>query len=126
MQRGSRAKTGPESKNKDLIAKIIEYNNIPVENIGSRFLPVNAENTITSDAIKDGNLMVNFQDEFGHGRLYKLSTYFSMQQKKNPYTQAPITALRQYTAVIGAPPLAGGRRTGAESTGVAQLIVNEP
>jgi hypothetical protein len=84
-------------------------NNIPVQNIGSRFLPVNAENTITSNAIEDGNLMVNFQNEFQHGRYYKQSTYNAMQQKKNPYTQAPITALKQYTAVIGAPPLAGGR-----------------
>lgn len=85
-------------------------NNIPVMNIGSRFLPINSENTISSNAIEDGNLMVNFQNEFGHWRLYKRSTYNSMQQKKNPYTQAPITALKQYTAIIGGPPLEGGGR----------------
>jgi hypothetical protein len=85
-------------------------NNIPVENIGSRFLPVNAENTIMGNAIEDGNLMVNFQNEFGHGRYYKRSTYNLMEQKKNPYNPgAPITALKQYTAVIGSPPLEGGR-----------------
>ena len=84
-------------------------NNIPVQNIGSRFLPVNAENTIMGNAIEDGDPMVNFQNEFSHGRYYKRSTYNAMQQKKNPYTQVPITALRQYTAVIG-PPLGGGKR----------------
>jgi hypothetical protein len=98
--------------NQGFVANIINNNNnnnIPVQNIGSRFLPVNAENTITGNSVADGNLMVNFQNEFQHGRLYKRSTYNALQQKKNPYTSAPITALKQYTAVIGAPPLEGGR-----------------
>lgn len=86
-------------------------NGTAIENIGSRFLPVNSENTITGDTIMDGNLMVNFQNEFQHGRLYKRSTYNALQQKKNPYTSAPITALKQYRAIIGGPPLEGGRKT---------------
>ena len=89
-------------------------NGIPVENIGTRFLPMNTENTIMGNAIVDGDEMVNFQDEFSHGRYYKRSTYNAMNPKRNPYNPgAPITALRQYRAIIGGPPLEGGRKAGS-------------
>ena len=86
----------------------------PLPNAGTRFLAAGAENTIMGDEIEDGDLMVNFQDEFGHSRYYKKSTYNSLQagpdgQKRNPYTQQPIVNARTYTAVLG-PPVEGGKR----------------
>jgi hypothetical protein len=87
-------------------------NNGPLPNSGTRFIPSGAENTIMGDEIEDGDLMVNFQDEFGHSRYYKKSTYNSLNpggQKRNPYTQQPIVNARTYTAIVG-PPVEGGRQ----------------
>lgn len=88
-------------------------NNGLLPNNGHRYIPAGAENTIMSDEIEDGDLMVNFQDEFGHSRYYKKSTYNSLNpggQKRNPYTQQPIVNARTYTAVVG-PPVEGGYST---------------
>ncbi len=53
-------------------------------------LPVNAINAITFEPIQEGENMVNFHDEFEHGRFYTKSTYNSLHPKKNPYTKKNI------------------------------------
>jgi hypothetical protein len=45
--------------------------------------------------------MVNFDDEFKHGRYYKRSTFNSLPNpKKNPLTRKQIEIIRTYKANI--------------------------
>ena len=47
-------------------------------------------------AIQDGELMVDFHNEFDYGRLYRKATFekFILPRKKNLYTDV---AIREYT-----------------------------
>lgn len=81
----------------------------------NRNLPANAENAITFAPIANGAEMVNFQDEFGHGRYYTQGTYNQFQvgpngRKKNPFTQENILETMPYIARI-ANPVGGKRRS---------------
>lgn len=74
----------------------------------NRNLPANAENSISMNAIENGTNMVNFHDEFGHGRYYKASTFNSIRRnndtrlKHNPSTRQPIapTNITRYRARV--------------------------
>jgi hypothetical protein len=95
----------------------VNNNNMQVNPIvpQNRNLPVNATNAITYAPIANGAEMVNFQEEFGHGRYYTQETYNQLPlgpngRKKNPYTQANILEPMPYIARI-ANPIGGKRRS---------------
>lgn len=79
-----------------------------------RNVPRNATNTITTNAIADGNVMVNFHDEYSQGRYYKAETYNAIRpiegKKLNPYTRQEI---RDGNAVWYKAKLSGGAKLGA-------------
>jgi hypothetical protein len=53
-------------------------------------------------AIQDGELMVDFHDEFKYGRFYRKKTFEDMvlESKKNPTTRARITEYTIYQAKV--------------------------
>jgi hypothetical protein len=51
------------------------------------------------EEIKDGEAMVDFQDEFENGRYYKEST-FPKLNRKNPFTRKAIAKYSKYTAKV--------------------------
>ena len=55
-----------------------------------RKIPAGSEDVLSMAEIVDGEVMVDFGDEFGHHRFYKVSTYLHMDPKKNPFTNALI------------------------------------
>jgi hypothetical protein len=66
-----------------------------------RILPQNATDIITFAPITDGIQMVNFHDEFAHGRYYTKETFDRLPEpKKNPHTRRNITSYRPYKAKI--------------------------
>lgn len=71
----------------------------------SRNLPKNATNAITMEPIENGNTMVNFHDEYKHGRFYTKNTYDKFRKKENPVTREPILDTVFYKAKI-----VGGRK----------------
>ena len=113
---------------------IVEDNDGPLENIvnnnsianypnnGQRntrnILPANILNAISTTPIQNGNNMVNFQDEFAHGRYYTKNTFNQLQphvysgKKRNPYTQQNIEPgnIKRYRAKKAAPAEGGRRR----------------
>jgi ankyrin repeat protein len=66
----------------------------------SRNIPKNATNAIMLNDIAEGDEMVNFHGESGHGRYYKKSSYNALPSKVNPYTRTPIapTNVARYKA----------------------------
>jgi hypothetical protein len=100
----------PEAQNGNLGNNNSNQNAI----LETRNLPVNAINTITYEPIANSTEMVNFHNEFGHGRYYTRETYNQMPigpngRKRNPYTQQNITEIRSYTGRIPAAAV-GGRK----------------
>lgn len=78
---------------------------LPVAFVPPRNIPPDSSNAISYDNIKEGNVMVNFHDEFKQGRYYKTNTYDKLKEKINPYTRVPITEVKAYKAHI-----VGGKR----------------
>jgi hypothetical protein len=88
----------------------------------NRNIPAGSSNIITYDDIENGANMVNFGDEFGHGRYYTRATFdqlpinYRSGKKKHPLTRALIEpgTIRRYRARVQAPapaaPAQGGRR----------------
>jgi hypothetical protein len=54
------------------------------------YVPKNAVNTITGEAIKDGDMMVNFHGERELGRFYHSTSYTQLNPPRNPYTRRNI------------------------------------
>lgn len=81
--------------------KSIQVSSVGATNIPSRNIPRNSENVLTMEPIANGNIMVNFQGEFGRGRYYKKSTYNSMPKKINPFTRNAINQRNEYKAKVG-------------------------
>jgi hypothetical protein len=74
-----------------------------------RRIASNATNAITYNTIKEGNRMVNFNNEFKQGRYYKKNTYNNLVtvsgKKLNPFTRKQINAPEHYVATF-----TGGRK----------------
>jgi hypothetical protein len=53
-------------------------------------------------SIKDGELMVDFHNEFEYGRFYRKATFekFILPSKKNPATREAIVEYTIYQAVV--------------------------
>lgn len=89
------------------------YSNI--QNVGSRNVPANATNVVSLQNIENGTNMVNFHDEFDHGRYYTKNTFDRLNikahgKKENPSTRQPIkpTNVKKYKALVKA---TGGAKT---------------
>jgi hypothetical protein len=70
-------------------------------------MPENAYDTLQmgydeETAIQDGELMVDFHDEFQYGRFYRKKTFETLvlPNKKNGYTGATITEYTVYQAIV--------------------------
>lgn len=65
-------------------------------NIGTRNIPKNATNAISFEPIENNTNMINFHDEFSHGRYYTKNTFNKLAlkngKKENPYTKQKINA----------------------------------
>ncbi len=89
---------------------------VNVPNSGEQLhLPANATNAITSENIKEGNILVDFGNEYGEDRFHLKSTFDKWKtlpsgHKENPYTRAAIENARTFRATFAAPPLDGGKR----------------
>jgi ankyrin repeat protein len=72
----------------------------PLVPLQVRNIPKNATNAIMLNDIAEGDEMVNFHGESGHGRYYKKSSYNALPSKVNPYTRTPIapTNVARYKA----------------------------
>jgi hypothetical protein len=81
----------------------------------------NAENTITSEPVTNGNIMADIHAEYEQSRYYKKSSVNRIMsgrnnQKKNPYTRVPLSPenITYYVAKVNAVPannaVAGGTR----------------
>ena len=70
-----------------------------------RIIPAGSYDTITAEDINSGDAMVDFHDEYKHGRFYKDSTFYKLDNK-NPITRIPIVTHSKYTAKV----TSGGRR----------------
>jgi hypothetical protein len=90
---------------------------VNVPNSGQELhLPANAANAITSENIKEGNILVDFGNEYGEDRFHLKSSFNKWKtlpsgHKENPYTRAAIENARTFRATFAPPPLEGGRRT---------------
>jgi len=74
--------------------------NLEIENIGEK--PITTKdpvNTYTHNNIKNGNNMMNFNDEFKYGRYYTKAS-FNTFPKVNPYTRKKIRKAYTYKAKL--------------------------
>jgi len=70
-----------------------------------------SENSISMEEIKDGDTLVDFQDESKHQRYYLKSTFDRLPTPKlNPQTRAPITNTKVYIAKVNTSLKKGGKR----------------
>lgn len=77
----------------------------PVVPLAQRNIPEGSNNTITMNAIHNGNEMVNFHNEYAVGRYYKRHTYNMLPNPKiNPYSRAHIANPARYIAHVVPPP----------------------
>jgi hypothetical protein len=91
------------SRNYELLGKIITaidsrlFNMLPK----ARRIPAGSEDAISRDDIKDGDILVDFDNEYSFGRYYLEST-FKHLNGKNPYTKGMIdpSTIRAYIAQI--------------------------
>jgi hypothetical protein len=73
------------------------------ENILTNYaIPSNAHNAIMNNEISNSNRIVNFHDEFKHGRFYKKNTFntYIKPTMQNPFTRRQIlpSNIRHHTA----------------------------
>jgi hypothetical protein len=67
--------------------------------IEEREIPINATDLITNEEIENGDIMVNFDDEFEYGRFYKQSTFRRFPNPKtNPLKRTLIASTTRYKA----------------------------
>jgi len=82
-----------------LCEKGAKHERCPEIDIGELELPSNAENEITKNHIKPGTNMVNFHEEYEHGRYYTKNTFDKFANpKRNPMTRELIKKTRIYKA----------------------------
>ena len=81
--------------------------NIPVIHGSPKQMPEKAYDLLEMEydeqsAIQDGELMVDFHDEFKYGRFYRKKTFedLVLESKKNPTTRARISEYTIYQAII--------------------------
>lgn len=70
-----------------------------------RDVPMGASDPITYEDIKNGDKLVDFENEYKYGRYYLKST-FPLLQGKNPFTKRKIGKTTDYTAKL----VSGGKR----------------
>lgn len=101
--------------NLECTIQLFETGDIPFRNIPKGN---NAINAIMHEPIEEGNMMANFNGEYGWKRYYKKSTYNELPKpKKNPTTRVPITSVSYYKAH-----LVGGKRTRRKKINVGEHI----
>jgi hypothetical protein len=70
-----------------------------------RIIPAGSEDVVSKDDIQSGDTMIDFHDEYKHGRYYKETTFYNLNNT-NPITRQPIITHSKYTAKV----TSGGRR----------------
>jgi hypothetical protein len=103
----------PTQEQLDLVSDessmMANFNRNSNASLNTRIIPAGSQNALLSNAIRNGNRMVNFQGEYGRGRYYKQSTYNKIPEpKRNPFSRERITYKTQYKAHV--PTASGGRR----------------
>lgn len=78
----------------------------PIRIVGPKQIPAGSEDAITSEKIKSGDNIVDFDNESTFGRYYLASTFLRLD--KNPFTNRPISqsSVKYYTAKV----TGGGKR----------------
>ena len=97
----------PSSKYHKKLFSTVEKSNsksisqIPLES-KELIIPPNTENALVYEEIKNGNTIVDFENESKFNRYYLKSTYDSLMEKGgiNPFTKNPIKNGKTYTAKI--------------------------
>lgn len=91
-----------------VVHQLVNYNH--PENLGTLFVPVGSQNSVTYEPIQNGDKMVNFHGERQFNRYYTKNTFDQIVRnynglKKNPSTRASIQEnnLKTYTASVGMP-----------------------
>ena len=92
---------------KEMLEKLCDLGaddcHLKIENIGEKIITTkDPADTYTHNNIKNGNNMVNFNDEFKYGRYYTKAS-FNIFPKKNPYTLKKIKKAYKYKAKLAPP-----------------------
>lgn len=78
-----------------------ECKEVEITNIGDKLINTNApQNTYSMEPITNGMNMIDFHNEFKHGRFYTKESFNSIIPKVNPITKEPITVAESYKAKL--------------------------
>ena len=78
-----------------------ECKEVEIKNIGDKLITTNDPlNTYSMEPITNGMNMIDFHNEFKHGRFYTKESFKSIIPKVNPITKEPITVAESYTAKL--------------------------